>query len=131
MITISSEQIDGLKAGAAQGYVDRVVAQLNIRFPEQTNQLGLKKTRIATESVLERARAYGLESEYDLFLYACLAFALGLNFDSDPKLPWVQATLNSRLLGSRSERLERTYELAMAATSQSGQPWVPMPAVTQ
>lgn len=128
MIAISSKQFEIAAADAERGFIDRVIERLNVRFPEQTTALGPNDTRAATVASVQRARDYGFTSEYDLFLFCCLGFALGFSFDTDAKLPWAGATLRSALIGGLSERLERTFELALAAASGSGRPWVPLPA---
>lgn len=127
MIVISSEQFEIAAADAEKRFIDRVVERLNVRFPEQTAALGPNHTRAAAGASVQRARDYGFTSEYDLFLFCCLSFALGFSFDTDAKLPWAGATLRSAIVGGLSERLERTFELALAAASGSGRPWVPLP----
>lgn len=107
--------------------MDRVVDAVTVRFGEHAGKLGPAGTRNAVESTITKGRAYGLASEYDLFLFTCLSFAFGPGFDKDPALPWAGATLRSRILGDPPSRLRRVYALALAATSQSGRPWVPLP----
>lgn len=127
MITISGAQFDSMKSDAERRFIDRVTARLTVHFPEHAARLGAERTRAAAVATLTRGREYGLESEYHLFLFSCLSFAFGFRFDSDPALPWAGGTLRSRLLGSPAERVERVYDLSLAATSGSGQPWVSLP----
>lgn len=127
MIKVTFEQLDRMRDHAERGYVDRVVRAVTTRFREHAGRLGPAGTRNAVEAAIAKGRGYGLASERDLLLFTCLGFAFGPGFDEDPALPWAGATLRSRILGDPSSRLRRVYALALAATSQSGRPWVPLP----
>lgn len=127
MLQLSPAQLQSAGALAHQRFIDRVVDRVTERFGEQAERLGTAGVRQAVEAAVDRGRARGLESEHDLFLFTCLAFAFGARFDEDPRIAWAGATLDSRVLGSPSDRIERAYELALAATAQSGRPWVPLP----
>lgn len=127
MIKVTFDQLDRMKEHAERSYVDRVVRAVTTRFREHAGKLGPVGTRSAVEAAIVKGRGYGLASEYDLFLFTCLNFAFGSGFDEDSALPWAGATLRSRILGDPPSRLRRVYALALAATSQSGRPWVPLP----
>ncbi|NYZ12505.1 hypothetical protein HL658_08080 [Azospirillum sp. RWY-5-1] len=127
MIRVTFEQFDRMKGNAERSYVDRVVRAISTRFREHAGKLGSAGTRTAVETAIAKGRGYGFVSEYDLFLFTCLSFAFGPGFDEDSTLPWAGATLHSRILGDPPSRLRRVYALALAATSQSGRPWVPLP----
>lgn len=127
MIKVTFGQLDRMKDQAERSYVDRAASTVTKRFSEHAGKLGPAGARSAVEAAIAKGRAYGLVSEYDLFLFTCLGFAFGRNFDDDPALTWAGATLRSRILGDPPSRLRRVYALALAATSQSGRPWVPLP----
>lgn len=127
MFHIGSKQFDRLDQSAAAGFVDRLVAQVTACFPDHAAALGPQGTREAVSTAIEGARNWGLEMESDVVLYTCLSFAFGMGFDEDPAIPWARATLRSKILGSPSDRIARTYDLAIASITGSGNPWVPPP----
>ncbi len=127
VLSISQGTQQALSIPHEETYVRRIVAQMLLHFPKHARALGQQGTETAVRALIARGRGHQISSEYHLYQFACLGFALGAEFDTDPKLPWVASTLKSRILGNPGERMEQVYDLALAALQQTGRPVMPLP----
>ena len=124
MIQISEQQLNLLSETSFQRYLLRLTGLMRDHFPSTVSEGSQDTVPSKVRDLVGRGSQFGLSNEIDLFMYVSLGFCFGSNFDANPALPWLSKTLKSKVLGSPSERVERAYELSLAATSGSGRPWI-------
>ena len=127
MLKIAPETMSALSTPHEEEFLTRVLVRVRTHFPRHAEALGPDRMRAEARTMMRRARTYGIETEGDAYKFICVGVTLGENFDTDPTIPWAGGTLNSRILGDASERMEQTYRLALAALAQNGRPPVPLP----
>ncbi len=127
MLDIAPNTLNALSAPHEEAFLRRVVLRLRADFPKPAERAGPARLREEARALIARGRRHRLASEYDLSLFVSLGVALGPTFDEDPELPWASATLNSRVLGTPSERIAQLAHLAHAALKRQGRPVVPLP----
>jgi hypothetical protein len=114
---IRGEQLAAF-AGLKQATFQRRMEQhLLERFSRHLLRLRVARSEIPTlvRQGLERARAYGLEYEFDLKRYVeCLAL-LGRDFDRDPACPWAREILTRRDWSGRMKMDALDEHLVFAA----------------
>ena len=128
MLEIAPTTLDRLAAPHEEAFLTRVVARLATDFPQHSQTLGPERMRGETRALIARGRHHGLRSEADLYRFTALGVTFGATFDDDDGLPWARATLNSRILGTPSERLEQLVQLGLAAIRQDGRPTLALAA---
>jgi hypothetical protein len=94
MLEIRQEQIERLSEAASKNFEDRMLVRLEKFFPQHFTALGEEKTRFLVQFGVERAKTYSIASERDVCKYIDLMVSFGVEFDTDPKLPWASQILN-------------------------------------
>jgi hypothetical protein len=120
MYKIRKEQVDALSRASLQEYESQVIRHLFQVFPKKCREVGEAQVREDVRCAIQRAGEYGIISERDVSLYLHLMFALGRDFDRDPKLPWAAQCLNDRSVPDPTTRIERLYDLADQKLRQGG-----------
>ena len=89
MLTIREPQMAALAEDLVRRFEDRAVEHVRRYFPQQCEAVGESATRYYVTDGIQRARRYGLESEYDLLRFLNLIFGFGSDFDSRPEHTWM------------------------------------------
>jgi hypothetical protein len=113
MMIIRKRQMDRLKEYSLNQFENRMIDHLQHFFPDQYDALGESKTREMVRYGCKKASHYGFRTEHDVALYNTLVYAFGLDFDTDPKLPWAASVLGDAAIGEPSDRIERLYKAAI------------------
>ena len=108
MLRISKDQFDRFQIQNLDCFISRVVAFLQSQFDEYSSVSAIK-IKAATEPLVVRSIAYGLETEQEIVVFVLAAHHLGNNFDveiaevnkslSDPqknsvwKMAWLEALI--------------------------------------
>ena len=95
MLVIRESQMAALGRDLLDHFDFVALAHVKECFPEVCAEIGDDTALNYVSSGLKRARAYGLESEYDLFRFLNLIFTLGGDFDSGEEYPWVRPILQN------------------------------------
>jgi hypothetical protein len=93
MLTIRDEQMEALQEAAMRSFEQRMVLHLRQFFPEECRRAGEMRTLAAIRQGVQRAQAYGIESEIDVVRYIDISVVLGLDFDSGKRYPWARQIL--------------------------------------
>jgi hypothetical protein len=93
MLTIKDDQFETLRKGMLENFEDQMVEHLKKFFPEQYQSLGEKEVRKAIRHGMNRAKTYGIITQRDVSKFLNIMFVFGLNFDQDPRYPWISKTL--------------------------------------
>ena len=95
MLVIRESQMAALGRELLDQFALKALAHGREYFPELCADLGDVASLDYVRSALNRARAYGLESEYDLLRFLNVVFTLGSDFDSGEQYPWAQPILKN------------------------------------
>lgn len=114
MLVIRQSQMDALSQGAMRRFEDDLIGHFRQHLPAHHAQLGDEGTREAIRHGVQRARAYGIESEPDVAVYVRHMFLFGRDFDVDPQLPWAAHALTQGPVGSGAARVGRLAQASLA-----------------
>ncbi len=95
-----------------------MLAHLREFFPQPCEELSDEGCREAIEHGIERSASYDIVSEADVCRYIDLMFALGRDFDRDPRWPWAKRILTDPHCPDPTQRLERIYREALQSESE-------------
>ncbi|HWB75408.1 MAG TPA: hypothetical protein VG755_10635 [Nannocystaceae bacterium] len=112
-LVIRQAQLDALAEARERELEDRLIDRLADPFDRQSALLKREGMRAVVKLGIERASAWGVVSERDLFVWIAMMLMLGASFDEDPQLPWAQAELTAPGVGA-SQRVARTYAATLA-----------------
>jgi hypothetical protein len=113
MLVIRKSQLDALSIAHRTSFDNRMLAHLKKFFPAQYDGLGEERAIEAVHYGIARAATYGITSERDVCKYVDLMFALGRDFDTDPRFDWAQPILTDPNLPDPSARIELLYDAAL------------------
>jgi|ERR1022692_1815793 hypothetical protein len=117
MLTIRKEQEDVFCEAASQRFIERASEHLKKSFGPQCEALGGVKLREFIRSGVQRADRWDVTTSRNVCIYLDVMMTLGVDFDRDPRLPWIR-----RILGSQSAtetvRIDRLYEAVMRMLDQ-------------
>ena len=113
MMIIRHQQLDTFAAARRLGFEKRMMAHLMRFFPARCERLGEGRVLDRVRYGMARAATYGISSERDLCKYIDLTFALGREFDTDPRLDWVRPILTDPRTPDPSARIDAVCEAAI------------------
>jgi hypothetical protein len=112
LLVIREAQLDALAEARERALEDRLIDRLADPFDRQSALLRREGMRAVVKLGIERASAWGVAGERDLFAWITMMLMLGASFDDDPQLPWVRAHLTAPGVGA-ALRVERTFAATM------------------
>lgn len=100
-----------------EGRAAWLVARLKEYYPEKAADLGDAGLAALVPRGEQLATKYGITSDFGAVVFTVLMFALGHQFDTDPRFPWIEGTLTADRADDPDRRAERlaTKALAFAA----------------
>jgi hypothetical protein len=117
MLTIRKEQEDLFREAASQRFIQRASEHLKKSFGPQCKVLGDGKLRAFIRLGVQRADRWDVTTSRNVCIYLDVMMTLGIDFDRDPRLPWIR-----RILGSQSAtetvRIDRLYQAVMRMLEQ-------------
>lgn len=106
MLGIRREQLVAFSRDEANKFEDWMVAHANRFFQPKCGAIGESKLREVIRYGIHRAGAYGLKAKRDVCKYIDVMLALGRDFDSDVRFPWVPQILAQQAApGTRAQTL--------------------------
>lgn len=93
MLTFSETAMQAFKAAAMRRFEDDMVEHMRAHFPNHLGVAGADGARALARLAVERASAYGIESERGVCLYFNAMMLLGSYLDVDPQVPWAGEVL--------------------------------------
>ena len=111
---IRNQQFDAFSTAQRISFDNRMLVHLKRFFPEQYDGLGEERVVEAVQYGIARAATYGMTAERDVCKYIDLMFALGRDFDTDPRFDWAQPILTDPDTPDATARIELLYEDALA-----------------
>ncbi len=109
MIVINDGQMESMSVYMLEQFEDRMVVHLRKHWPKKCAALGEDAVRESIRKGVQRARSYGITSEYDVSRYVNCMYALCHDFDTDPRAPWAQPILTDAELPA-SSKMNRVCE---------------------
>jgi hypothetical protein len=114
LLTIRDEQMKILSRMPVEKFVSWMRQRLGKVAPDRCAELGEERTVAAIRLGVARASGYGMPEPEEWSKYVALMFTLGLDFDTDPRLPWAQQILTGPTPADGAARMARLYETAKA-----------------
>lgn len=105
MLRIREEQQQVFTDPALEAFKERMRLHLAKFFPDQCASLGDSGTLEMIQFGIDSASSYELFAERDVYLFIDLMFCLGRDFDTNPRIPWVQDILVSDEIPKPSDRI--------------------------
>jgi hypothetical protein len=122
MLKIRSEQMDALEEYAERQFERKASDHVRRYFSTRCSAMSDEAILATVRQGVERARSYGIELEYDVLRFINHMCALGLEFDTDARFPWVQEVLGNDAMDASSrmdELSERTSRLLQEGIPQA------------
>lgn len=94
MLVIRNAQMQALGQAPRRQFVERLSAHLRLQAPEPCAALSAEALGAVVEHAIVRAASHGITAETDVCEFAVVMSALGLDFDTDPRLPWASRCLD-------------------------------------
>lgn len=85
MLTISTTQLEALKAVPRQVFIKKTIARLEERIPTFLHGLSPAQANHRVDTCIARAESYGLATEHQIWSFIAIQATVGLAFDEDPK----------------------------------------------
>lgn len=107
MLTMRQEQVDTFQQNALKQFEDEMVEHLKGFSPQLCKTAGEPAVRRVIRLGIANAERYGLADRGPVRLYIEMMFTFGVDFDTDPLLPWARTALSDQTVHQkiRSERL--------------------------
>lgn len=116
MLVIRDEQMQILNDHMLAGFEKRLLGYLTGRFPDVCPPENEESVRESIQKGIDRARSYGITTEYDIARYIELMYVLSEDFDTSPGTPWATAILEDPNLGGHV-KMDRLWESAAQESS--------------
>ena len=113
MLIIRNEQMEALSRMMRRGFAGRMIAHLKRYVPEPCALLSEEEMVAAIDYGVEQAKKYDIVAERDVCKYITLMFTFGLDFDTNPRLPWVARLLDPESGRHAVFRIDELYEVAI------------------
>ncbi|RON70897.1 hypothetical protein [Pseudomonas fluorescens] len=110
MLIIRDLQLTQFALGTRHQFTQRMCITLRENFPFELQAVDSDNLYKHIEAQLDRAAAYGFDSERDVCLYLNLAVACGWSFDQSPQNAWMHVMLNDQQVSTPSDRIRRLYD---------------------
>lgn len=113
MFTIRKPHMDAFTQAAREGYEDRMIEQLQLRFPEQCGAMpDAALTKLIWEGTA-RAGGHGITAEKDVAVFLRYQMSLGRDFDTNKKTAWAGEVLKDERF-TAEQKLARIREIALS-----------------
>ncbi len=113
MLVIRDAQLGAFDDLARRDMEARLLAHVEDAFADQCGILGADATCEVVHHGIARAAAHGFVDEDQVAAWLQLMFALGRDFDLDPRFPWARAVLADPASLHPAARLRRLHLLTM------------------
>ena len=114
MLTIRQSQVSALEHSTVEQFQEQLISEIESFAPELCGISGPKAVREVLESGITRAESYGFQSRGSLRFFVHLIFSFGVDFDTDPQLPWAANLLQDRSIANDLERAEKLHNSMIA-----------------
>jgi hypothetical protein len=113
MLTIREEQMHGFKQSALNGFENDMVVHLQQFAPKYCTVMGEIELRSLIQAGIANGRKYGLTGCGPFRFFIEQMFLLGIDFDSDPQLPWALEILQNPNMPDQMARSNLLYDRTM------------------
>jgi len=113
VLIIKNEQIHIFDKYAILKFQIDLVQRFQSIFSSQCHYLGDKQLFKIISYGYDKAIKYGFEMKNQIFLYICLMFKIGSNFDKDIQFEWLSEILMNKDDTDSSTRMNLLYESVM------------------
>ena len=118
MLTIRKEQLDIFNKHEIYKFQANLLQRYQNIFPSQYRSLGDKQLLKIISYGYDKAIKYGFEMKNQIFLYICLMFKIGSNFDKDIQFKWLSEILKNKDDIDSTTRMNLLYESVMKYLSE-------------
>ncbi|MYN10902.1 hypothetical protein [Pseudoduganella aquatica] len=123
MLVIRNTQLEAFGPLLRQRFEHELAARLVASYPRECRQAGgADQILLLVRQGVQAAAAQGYTSKRQAGIYVALTFILGVDFASDPQLPWVADYLDEQAIADPTVRLEQLFSATLdylAATAGS------------
>ena len=123
MLVIRNTQLKAFGPLLRQRFEHELAARLVASYPRECRQAGgADQVLLLARQGVQAAAARGYTSKRQAGIYVALSFILGVDFASDPQLPWVADYLDEQAIADPTMRLQQLYAATLdylAATAGS------------
>ena len=113
VLVIRRLQMNVFQQRAGQLMEDGLVRHFLQHYPRESRQAGgPSQIRKLVQQGIQRARAYGFETQHQTGLFTALMIMLGSDFDDDPQLSWAAEQLADDSAGP-SDRIQYLFQSAV------------------
>ncbi len=109
MFKFRQQHLEAFEAQATKLFTARVIAHVKSVWPAESAELGEAVTAEIVRSAVGRATLAGFSTEYDVVRYVDLAFLLGTDFDTNPRVVWTRPILADRSLAPTA-KMDKLYQ---------------------
>lgn len=102
MLKIRREQMDLFDEQAELQFEKRALRFVQEYWPETFTDMGEEMVADSIRQGLAKARSYGIDQEYDILRFINHMYALGFDFDEDPRFPWAAEILENTEIEAQS-----------------------------
>lgn len=119
MLKIRAEQLAVFDALANDAFERKAMELLREHWPEESGLLGEQKLRERITAGRQRVGEYGITADRDVLRFLNVTFALGPEFDRDPRYPWAAVYLNEPTFPP-SRKMDRLTDRARRVLAEDG-----------
>lgn len=105
-LLISKRQMTLLSNHIQNQYIERMISRIYAKFPSQAALQKKEEIRGVLMLAIDRAGSYEITGEGHVTRYIEYMYALGFDFDVNPKRPWARKILNAPDL-NEEEKVEQ------------------------
>ena len=110
MLTIRKEQMRAFQRSALHNFENDMAVHLQQFAPRYCEAMGDMELRSLIQSGITRSREYGLTERGPVRFFLEQMFLLGIDFDTDPQLPWVLEILKNPNMPDQMARSNFLYD---------------------
>lgn len=93
MLTVGSEQFEALRKSVLKPVRDKFIVILRRNLPEQAARQSDAALHALCDRGILRASRYGIETEYNVYIFIAAMVVLGEDFDTSEKTAWTRELL--------------------------------------
>ena len=110
MLTIRKKQIQAMRPALVRRFLEKLLQHIRTFFEAECEGRSDEELLEHIQRALERAGAYGLVAERDLFQYVNVSMLHGPDFDQQPETTWTRDFLTDEDVPDPGQRMDRLFQ---------------------
>src|SRR3954469_1912443 len=96
MLLIRDEQVNALKDAALRPVRQKFISLLRSKLPEHASRHSDAALDALCDKGIARAASYGLQTEYNVYVFIAVSLVLTEDFDTNPATAWSEEILRDQ-----------------------------------